>query len=79
MASVTVRFFGLLLDTTEVSELSMPIDSKDTAASLLIELTHRFPDLAHRSYRLVHNNTFVEDAPLRDGDEIALMPPFAGG
>lgn len=45
-------------------------------------LAREFPKLneIERSVRLARNGTFVErDVILRDGDELALMPPFGGG
>jgi molybdopterin converting factor small subunit len=36
--------------------------------------------MAHYTYRISVNNELTnEDRTLSDGDEIALLPPFAGG
>ncbi len=45
-------------------------------------LAREFPKLreSERSIRLARNGRLVErDAPLREGDELAVMPPFGGG
>jgi molybdopterin converting factor small subunit len=39
-----------------------------------------FPEIAHYNFRIAVNNEIVnEDPVLNDGDEVAYMPPFAGG
>jgi molybdopterin converting factor small subunit len=36
--------------------------------------------MAHYNFRVSVNNEITADNPdLKDGDEIALLPPFAGG
>jgi molybdopterin converting factor small subunit len=45
-------------------------------------LAREFPKLREleRSIRLARNGALVErEAPLHEGDELALMPPFGGG
>ena len=39
-----------------------------------------FPEIVHYSYRMAVNSTISDkDQALNQGDEVALMPPFAGG
>ncbi len=39
-----------------------------------------FPEMVHYDYRIAVNSEMVnEDPELKDMDEVALMPPFAGG
>jgi molybdopterin converting factor small subunit len=39
-----------------------------------------FPAIVHYNFRIAVNNELVnEDPELKTGDEVAYMPPFAGG
>ena len=47
------------------------------------DLKHRiqddFPEVAHYDFRIYLNNEIINDeSVLNDGDEVILMPPFAG-
>lgn len=75
---VKVLFFGVLSEVTG-TDLRYYNDVKST-----VDLTHRivdeFPEIEHYSYRISVNNKIISnDQLLNDHDEIALMPPFAGG
>ncbi|MFY9781493.1 MAG: MoaD/ThiS family protein [Candidatus Baltobacteraceae bacterium] len=53
-----------------------------TAGELWAGLAREFPALAEleRSTRFVRGGAFVDRlAVLRDGDELALLPPYGGG
>lgn len=75
---VKVLFFGVLTDIAGTNIKSY----RDVNS--LSDLKHRiednFPEIVHYDFRISLNNTIIENDPLlKDGDEIALMPPFAGG
>ena len=75
---ISVLFFGVL---AEVAQTGIK-NYRDVRS--LGELNQRikddFPGLIYYSYRISVNNELVNnDVELKDGDEIALMPPFAGG
>ena len=78
MPRITLIYFGSVLDTTGIpSEI---IDSPATLNELNASLVARFPWLAQATYRFSVNRKLAEgDHQLADGDEIALLPPFAGG
>ena len=55
-------------------------DAPPTLNELDDLLKARFPELSSVSYRLSVNRQLTTDnRQLSDGDEIALLPPFAGG
>lgn len=59
---------------------SETINTPETLQELNESLLARFPRLAAVSYRLsVNRQLITENRQLLDGDEIALLPPFAGG
>jgi molybdopterin synthase sulfur carrier subunit len=75
---VKVLFFGVLTDVTgtdcrHYSEVKSVNDIK-------LRIMDDFPEVGHYNYRISLNNEILNgDTDLKDGDEIALMPPFAGG
>lgn len=75
---VTVLFFGALIEVTNVPSLN--IDGIDTTDQALEYLHQKFPLLCHYKFSVALNQDFLSDsANLHDGDEMALLPPFAGG
>lgn len=76
---VEVLFFGSLTEHTGTSSTTLE-DVCDTR-QLLAALESRWPGLTERTHRLALNQAFVKDekVSLKDGDEVAVMPPFAGG
>ena len=80
---ITVRLFAILKDKAGRSELRMN-DTPPTVAALLTRITEEYPALSGSAVpgriMVSINHEFVKpEAPLRDGDEVALMPPFSGG
>jgi len=75
---VKVLFFGSLGEVAGREELELN-DIPDTD-HLLSRLRGLYPALTQHTFRLAVNQTIVEGAALlNDNDEVALMPPFAGG
>ena len=76
--SVRVLFFSLLSDKAGTSETEVNgVTSLDT---LLQQLKNNYPFLNDYRFLIAKNQEIVKaNVPLADGDEIALMPPFAGG
>ena len=72
-----VLFFGYLTERLGCSEL---VVEAHTLAGLQRELEGRFPVLAGMPCLYAVNQEVVRgDVELKEGDEVALMPPFAGG
>jgi sulfur-carrier protein len=78
MAKINLIYFGSVMDITGI--LAEMIDSPVTLNELNEMLVSRFPGLSGISYRFSVNRQLTTDnRQLFDGDEIALLPPFAGG
>jgi len=75
---VKVLFFGVL---AEVS--GTPVKHYQDVRSmtdLKLRIQDDYPEIVHYSFRISLNSEITdEDSTLKSGDEIALMPPFAGG
>jgi len=75
---IKVLFFGVL---AEVTNTSLKHYRDITSFS---DLMHRiqddYPEIIHYNYRISVNNEIInEDPMLNDSDEVACLPPFAGG
>ena len=77
---IVVRCFAAAREAvgSELLELQLPADS--TVASLQAALVQRAPALARLPLAFAVNRAYVPPATtLRDGDEVALIPPISGG
>src|SRR5512143_2851034 len=80
---VTVKLFAMIKDKAGRSELSIAFNG-GTVADLLKRVSREHPALADvlscGGILVSVNQEFVKpDSPVKDGDEVALMPPFSGG
>lgn len=80
---IKVRLFALLKEKAGSGELRLP-EGPATVGELLREVSRLHPALAEgiaqgRVLVSVNHEFAQEDTPVRDGDEIGLMPPFSGG
>lgn len=80
--NVRVLFFGWAHDLTGVSEDRVEVPEGGRLADLWSDCMRRFPRLAEMDGALVTavNLQVAEPSqPLRDGDEVAFLPPVSGG
>jgi molybdopterin converting factor subunit 1 len=80
---ITVKLFAILKDKAGRADLSLAFSS-GTVETLLRQVSHEYPALSDilscGGIMVSVNQEFVKmDAAVRDGDEVALMPPFSGG
>ncbi|MBK8882636.1 MAG: MoaD/ThiS family protein [Bacteroidales bacterium] len=75
---VKVLFFGVLSEVAGTDcRHYMEVKSINDLKSRIID---EFPEIAHYNYRISLNSEIISsDRLLNENDEIALMPPFAGG
>lgn len=79
---VTVRFFATYREVVGATELKVRLPDGGTLRSLLESVYAKHPRLEgfEETMLLAVNHEFAEPgARLRDGDEVALMPPVSGG
>ena len=82
---VTIRLFGMTKSLAGNQEsLSLAVNNGTQVKDLVDLLDAGYPaigELIHKKKVLVSVNQEIahEETEIRDGDEIALLPPFAGG
>jgi molybdopterin converting factor small subunit len=76
---VTIKYFGLVAEAAGRNEESFhfegPLSSGDLKQKCLEQFTIQDKD----SIQVAVNQNLDETIVLKDGDEVALLPPFAGG
>jgi molybdopterin converting factor subunit 1 len=80
---IVVKLFAILKDKAGTGELTIPA-GPTTVSELLRQISKEHPALSdilsHGGILISVNQEFVkQDALIKDGDEVALMPPFSGG
>jgi molybdopterin converting factor subunit 1 len=79
---VTIRLFARLRELAGASELSRDLPDGSTAADAWTALTAEFPAMGGytRAISCAVNEEYARlTAALKDGDEIAFLPPVSGG
>lgn len=80
--SVKMLAFAGARDVIGAAELAFPLDGPCTAAELLGAVCARYPALTPyaNAIRVAVNGTYARPSDLvAAGDEVALIPPVAGG
>jgi len=80
---ITIKLFAIVKDKAGRDELQLDV-TDSTVADLLKHISREIPALAEivsaGTLRVSINSEFAGlHAVVRDGDEVALMPPFSGG
>jgi molybdopterin converting factor subunit 1 len=79
---VRLKMFAILREKTGVSEMDLELGDGATVASAVAEVGRRFAPIAAmlgRSASAVNREYAKPNDKLRDGDELALIPPVSGG
>lgn len=76
--SVTVLFFGRLKDV--IGKESIIFDRIEDIDSMRRNLFDSFPEMSNEIFAVALNQEIVNgNRKISDGDEIAFLPPIAGG
>lgn len=76
---VTVKYFGLVAEAAEKSEEVLELNGALTALELKAQCLNGLPIADKESIQIAVNQNLDDITTLKDGDEVALLPPFAGG
>jgi sulfur-carrier protein len=75
---INVLFFGVLAEVT--GTYHKHYRGIESFGDLRYRIEDDFPEIVHYNFRIAVNNEIINDDPLlSQGDEIAYLPPFAGG
>jgi molybdopterin converting factor small subunit len=78
--NVRVLFFGMIAEAVKSSHYIITDYNGKTIGELEDELRKKFPQLADFTYQIALNQSTVDrSATLTRENEVAILPPFAGG
>ncbi|MFI1743378.1 MoaD/ThiS family protein [Thalassobellus sediminis] len=75
---ITVKYFGQIAEVTQQEEESLEF-SGSLISELLDLLYSKYSDLKTKDFQIAQNQELVTNETKITGQEIALLPPFAGG
>ena len=80
MISINLLFWGVLSDVSQTKSTTITLANNSSLATLKQQVIAQYPKLTKYHFHCAVNHDMVqEDVLLKDGDEVALMPPYAGG
>jgi molybdopterin synthase sulfur carrier subunit len=80
--NVTVKLFAVLRDKAGVAELRLPLPVGASVSDAMEVVLQRHPELSPFAKRVafaVNLSRVDGQTVLKDGDELALLPPVSGG
>lgn len=78
---ITVKYFGIIADIAQKKEEVLFIDGNcNTLNKLQSSMEIKYPKMLDVNYSVAINKLFANcDMDLNNKDEVAFLPPFAGG
>ena len=76
--TITLKYFGLIAEVTKCEEEKLSF-SGNLIAELLNYLYLKYPELKNKDFQVAQDQELVSFETKITGNEIALLPPFAGG
>ncbi len=82
MPTITLRHFAIVRETVGAESETRVVPDGTTAADIALAMSAKYPRIAAllRTSPVMVNAAYADlSAPLQDGDEVAFIPPVAGG
>jgi molybdopterin synthase sulfur carrier subunit len=78
---ITLKYFGIIADITQKKEEVFFLEgTSNSLKSLQSKIEIKYPKILVVNYSVAINKKFLQnDILLKNQDEIAFLPPFAGG
>ena len=76
---VTVKYFGLVAEAVGKHEEEFQLDEPMNSGAMKNKCLEDLNIQDKEAIQVAVNQNLDDDIALKDGDEVALLPPFAGG
>ncbi|MBL3657667.1 MoaD/ThiS family protein [Fulvivirga sediminis] len=78
--SVTVKYFGAIAEQTGISGETLELTHDlQNASQIKAYCIHKYNLNDQETIQVAINQELNDQGTVKEGDEIALLPPFAGG
>lgn len=77
--NITVRVFASYADTLGSDHVVVPVPDPATVGDVRLGVARLSPELPQRPIIAVNGTYSTDDMPVVAGDEVAAIPPVAGG
>jgi molybdopterin synthase sulfur carrier subunit len=79
--TITLKYFGLLADITQLREEQFTFDQEAISVSTLkSKIEMQYQTIQNATYNIAVNQVMIGvQTTIKDQDVIAFLPPFAGG
>lgn len=77
---VTVKYFGMLLEQTQKDSETFELNEHTSIQQIEALVLEHYPNIQNQTYNIALNLKIQDKSSiLNNGDELAFLPPFAGG
>lgn len=76
---VTIKYFGMIAESAGRTEEVLDVVSGTSAKDLKDQQVQKYQIQDPESVQLAVNQNLDNKVELNEGDEVAFLPPFAGG
>lgn len=76
---VTIKYFGMIAESAGKMEEVLNLPEDFSAENLKDQQVEKYKFKDPEAVQLAVNQQLNQDIKLKEGDEIAFLPPFAGG
>jgi molybdopterin synthase sulfur carrier subunit len=76
---LTVKYFGVIAESAGKSEEVLELEQGSSVKDLKNQQIKKYQILDAESIQVAVNQNLNNEVELKEGDEVAFLPPFAGG
>jgi molybdopterin converting factor subunit 1 len=77
---IKVLFFASFREIVGTNSMELELADGATTANVFATICEKYPLLQQGSVAIAVNKSYITDTvKLKDGDEVALLPPISGG
>jgi molybdopterin converting factor subunit 1 len=78
--NINIKYFGMIAETTGIKEETIELSINSNLNNLKDIVFEKYTALEDMSFNIALNHSLqVGNIELNENDEIAFLPPFAGG
>ena len=76
---VNIKYFGMIAETAGKTEEILDLESGVSVKNLKDRQIQKYKIADPESVQIAVNKNLNSNSELKEGDEVAFLPPFAGG